>query len=68
MVSTTVTVAEQVATLPLWSVTVSETGFAPTPAQVKASGATTISTIEQLSKEPLSISAGMIEALPAASR
>ena len=67
MWSSTVTIAEQVDTFPLLSVTVSVTVLAPTFAQVNELGATDILAIPQASDEPLSICAAVIEALPDAS-
>ena len=55
IVSCTVTVAPQVATLPLRSVTVSVTAFAPMSEQSNALGDTVMLWIPQLSNEPLSI-------------
>jgi len=53
--SSTVTVAVQVETFPLSSVTVKVTVFAPISLQSKVAGLTAILNIPQLSEEPLSI-------------
>jgi len=65
VISWTVTIATQVFTLPLLSVTVRVTLFAPTSAQVNALGEAVSEAMPQASFEPLSISAPVIEALPA---
>ena len=62
--SATVTIEEQVETFPFTSVTVNETEFAPTFAQVKDEGETLIEAIPQLSVLPLLIWAAVIPALP----
>src|SRR6185312_8105067 len=66
IVSFTVTVAVVVDTLPLWSVTVRVTVFAPTFEQSKLFGATLSVCIPQASLEPLSTSAAVMLAAPAA--
>ena len=65
--SSTVTFEVQVDTFPLTSVTVSVTVFAPMLEQSNVFGSTTKLAMAQLSAEPLSTSAGIIEAFPAAS-
>jgi hypothetical protein len=65
--SWTVTVAVQVATFPFTSVTVSVTGFGPTPAQVNEFGETDNEAIPQLSVLPLLICAAVMETFPVAS-
>ena len=55
MLSSTVTVAEQVDEFPLLSVTVRVTMFGPTLAQVNELGDTLIEAIPQASEEPLLI-------------
>ena len=67
MLSSTVTMAEQVAVLPLASVAVSVTVFAPISLQSKVDGSTVKLVMPQLSEEPLSISAATMLAFPAAS-
>ena len=67
MWSSTVTIEEHVEELPLLSVTVSTTVFAPTFRQENEDGDTFIYAIPQASVEPLSIWAAVIEALPEAS-
>ena len=66
-VSSTVTIASHVATLPSLSVTVKVTVFGPTIEQSKAVIEAAKEAIPQLSVEPPSISAATIVALPAAS-
>lgn len=63
-----VTIAVPVELLPLVSVTVSVTEFAPMLAQVKVVWLKTLVAIPQLSVDPLSIWPGVIIALPLASR
>ena len=65
--SSTVTVALQVAVLPLWSVTVSVTVLAPRCVQSKAVCDAARVATEQLSELPLSMSAAVMVALPKAS-
>ena len=65
--SSTVTVALQVETLPFTSVTVSVTVFAPISEQVNAFGDTTRDATAQLSELPLSTSVAEIVAFPEAS-
>ena len=65
--SSTVTVEVHVETLPLISVTVKVTVLAPNSVHVNAPGATAKEAIPQLSFDPLSISAPVIVAFPAAS-
>ena len=65
VLSWTVTLAEQVLLLPLWSVTVSTTGCtAPISEQSKVSLSTVRLAIPQASEEPLSASKPVIVALP----
>jgi hypothetical protein len=66
--SVTVTVAVQVEVRLLLSVTVNVTGFAPTFAQVKEVVESAKLAMPQLSEEPLSICAGVTEAMPLALR
>jgi hypothetical protein len=68
ILSTTVTVAEQVDTFPFTSVTVRVTELPPIFAQVKELGETVTEAIPQLSEEPLLICEAVIEAVPAALR
>jgi hypothetical protein len=68
VLSTTVTVAVQLAELLLESFTVSVTAFGPLFAQVKVLGVTVRETMPQLSLLPLSTSAAVIDALPPAFR
>ena len=68
MVSFTVTMASQTSMLPDASTTVSLTGFGPTLLQSKLVRSRVLETIWQLSVEPLSISAGVMLALPFSSR
>ena len=65
-VSSIVTVAVQLSVLPLGSVAVRVTVFAPAFEQLKVKGVAE-STTEQLSFEPLSISFAVIVAFPLAS-
>ena len=65
--SSTVTTAVQVETLPLLSVTVSTTLFAPTLEQSKVVMSILVEAIPQASFEPPSTSAGVMVALPLAS-
>src|SRR5438105_6652260 len=62
--SSTVTVAVQVCSLPFTSVTVRVTGLGPTLAQVKVLGVTLIEAMPQASVEPLLIWAAEMIALP----
>ena len=64
----TVTVALHVDTFPLPSVTVKVTVLAPTLEQSNVLGDTDTDAIAQLSVEPLSMSAVVMEALPKASK
>lgn len=64
MISFTVTVAAQVETFPLLSVTVKVTVLSPTLAQVNELGDTDIEAIPQASELPLSICDAVIEAVP----
>ena len=66
--SCTVTVEVHVAVLPLKSVTVRVTIFAPTLAQVNAFGEAENEAMPQLSVEPPSMSVPVIDALPVASK
>jgi len=66
VMSWTVTMAVQVLIFPLISVTVNTTLFGPTLLQVKAVGEAMTDCTPHASFEPLSISAPVIEALPAA--
>src|SRR5438128_450865 len=65
--SSTVTVLEQVETLPLLSVTVRVTVFGPTLAQVNELGLTLLEAMPQASLLPLSTCAAAMLALPLAS-
>ena len=65
--SSTVTVAVHVETIPLLSVTVRVTVFGPTLAQVNELGLTERVAMPQASEEPLSTWAAVIVALPVAS-
>jgi hypothetical protein len=67
ILSTTVTVAVQLAELLLGSFTVSVTAFGPLLAQVKVLGVTVREAMPQLSLLPLSTSAAVIAAWPLAS-
>ena len=64
--SLTVTVAVQVETLPLTSVTVKVTVLAPTLAHVKEEGETASEAIPHASELPLLICEAIIEAVPPA--
>lgn len=66
--STTVTVAVQVETFPLLSVTVNVTVFEPILAHVNVDGETESEAIPQASFDPLFTCAAVIEAVPAAFR
>ncbi len=67
ILSSTVTMATQVSVCPLPSSTVSVMLFVPMSAHVKAVCDAERLTVPQLSEDPLSISAGSIEAFPVAS-
>ena len=68
MLSITVTVEVHVDTCEFTSVTVNVTELLPTFEQPRADCETVIEPIEQLSKEPLLIEAGVIDAFPEALR